>query len=86
MKSVRSPGFFKLFEKLPVEIQRRARNQFKKFKKNPDLPGLKFKHLQGNLYSVRINDQYRAVAVKRDVILIWFWIGTHAEYDKLLEE
>jgi hypothetical protein len=86
MKSVRAPSFFKMFEELPIEVQERARNQFKKFKKNPNQPGLKFKHLKGNLYSVRINDQYRAVAVKKEDVYIWYWIGNHSEYDKLLKE
>jgi hypothetical protein len=27
---------------------------------------------------------YRALAVEHEGDLVWFWIGNHAEYDKLL--
>jgi hypothetical protein len=29
---------------------------------------------------------YRALAVEDGADLIWFWIGTHAEYDRLLDQ
>jgi hypothetical protein len=29
--------------------------------------------------------RYRALAVEVDDGLLWFWVGTHAEYDKLLK-
>ncbi|MFQ5673312.1 MAG: hypothetical protein ACE5G9_09465 [Nitrospinales bacterium] len=35
-------------------------------------------------WSVRVGAKYRALAVKMEEGLLWFWIGTHAEYDKLL--
>lgn len=51
--------------------------------RNPRHPSLMLKKVN-DLYSARINDDYRAVAFEEDGTLIWFWIGTHAEYDKLL--
>jgi hypothetical protein len=33
---------------------------------------------------VRIGIHYRALAVEENGDIAWFWIGTHAEYDKLL--
>jgi len=36
------------------------------------------------LWSVRVGLHYRALATEVDADLVWFWIGSHAEYDKLL--
>jgi hypothetical protein len=33
---------------------------------------------------VRIGIHYRALAVEEGNDVVWFWIGTHAEYDLLL--
>jgi hypothetical protein len=49
-------------------------------KDNPQHPGLQFKrvHPVKPIYSVRINNDYRALGVRKDNIIIWFWIGSHA--------
>lgn len=36
------------------------------------------------LWSVRITASYRAVGVRTDDLIVWFFIGTHAEYERLL--
>ncbi len=55
------------------------------FAQSPDHPSLRFKKLQGreDVWSVRINDQYRAVGVRSGDIIEWIWIGTHNEFDNL---
>lgn len=55
------------------------------FAQNPDHPSLRFKKLQGrgDVWSVRINDQYRAVGVRTGATIERLWIGTHNEFDKL---
>jgi plasmid maintenance system killer protein len=55
------------------------------FEQNPDHPSLRFKKLQGqdDVWSVRINDQYRAVGVRSGDTIEWIWIGTHNEFDNL---
>jgi len=35
-------------------------------------------------YSVRIGMGWRAVGFKRDNIIVWFWIGSHADYDRII--
>lgn len=68
-------------------MQRRARDAYQRFQANPSHPGLQFKPLNATLplWSVRINDSYRAVGVRKGADeIIWFFIGTHADYDKLL--
>ena len=55
------------------------------FAVNPEHPSLRFKKLQGGgeFWSVRINDQYRAVGVRAGDTIQWIWIGTHNEFDNL---
>lgn len=36
------------------------------------------------IYSVRVSKDYRALGIRKDDTVIWFWIGSHAEYDDLL--
>ena len=49
-------------------------------KENPRHPSLQFKKV-GRFWSVRVGLRYRALAVETDGDLVWFWIGTHADYD-----
>jgi hypothetical protein len=35
---------------------------------------------------VRVGLNYRAVGVRDGQDVIWFWIGSHAEYDKLIQQ
>jgi hypothetical protein len=81
-----SGRFRKLFSALPKHIQQQAREAYKQFKKNPFSPGLNFKqvHAIKPIYSVRINIEYRAVGIKSGNEIIWFWIGSHDDHDKLL--
>jgi hypothetical protein len=38
----------------------------------------------GRFWSARVGAHYRAVAVEAPDGLVWFWIGSHADYDRLL--
>jgi hypothetical protein len=78
--------FWRLFKGLPVDIQEDARRAYRVFRDNPAHPGLHFKKLESddNIYSVRIGLEYRALAVLRGNRAIWYWIGGHAEYDRLI--
>lgn len=38
----------------------------------------------GEFWSARVNDAYRALAVREGNIFTWFWIGTHDEYERML--
>ncbi len=72
--------------KLPKDVQRQARESYKLFRESPKHPSLRFKkvHSTDPVYSVRINVDYRAVCVIDGEAIIWFWIGSHANYEKLL--
>jgi mRNA-degrading endonuclease RelE of RelBE toxin-antitoxin system len=80
------PSFRRDFAKLPSGIQQRARNAYRRFQSDPSHPSLQFKPLHSTLplWSVRVTGSYRAVGVRKDDSIVWFFIGTHAEYDRLL--
>lgn len=85
MESVTTKQFRLCYEKLPKSIQVLTKKAYQKWKENNHHPSLHFKQLYGNIYSVRININYRALAVKQDNVLIWFWIGNHSNYDLLIK-
>jgi hypothetical protein len=86
MQSRTTRRFWRLFTDLPFEAQRDAKRAYLLFQNNPAHPGLQFKKLEGedNIYSVRIGLEYRAVAVMKKDRIVWYWIGSHAEYDRLV--
>ncbi|HEY6201044.1 MAG TPA: hypothetical protein VI231_20755 [Candidatus Binatia bacterium] len=80
--------FRKLFGELPAEVQRQARRAYRIFRQNPNHPSLRFKpvHPARPIYSVRISSDYRAVGVLEGHEIVWYWIGSHADYDRLLSQ
>ena len=86
MTSQTTAAFWKLYEALPPEIQRQAQAAYSKFEADPYNAGLRFKqvHEIKPIFSVRISRDYRAVGIKNRDDIIWFWIGSHSDYDKLL--
>ena len=87
MISHTSKNFWKLYRKLPQNIRELARKQYKIFTKDPYHASLHFKcvHSIKPIYSARITKDYRVVGVLSDSVIVWFWIGNHTEYDKLLK-
>ena len=87
MKSEITSSFLSQFAALPVEIQELARKNYKLWKENPTHPGLRYKRVgtRTESYSVRIGRNWRTVGLKSGDTMIWFWIGSHADYDKLIE-
>jgi hypothetical protein len=79
-----SPSFWTAYDSLPVSIQRLADKNYKILKETPKHPSLHFKKI-GQYWSVRVGLHYRALAVESENDLLWFWIGSHADYDKLLK-
>ena len=62
-----------------------ADKNFNLLKADPSHPSLQFKLLgAGKLYSARVGLHYRALGLPREEGVHWFWIGTHAEYDRLV--
>jgi hypothetical protein len=86
MKSKRTKQFRALFAELPESVQRQANDAYRLFQANPSHPSLSFKQVspRSPVYSVRIGLHYRALAIRKSDSLLWFRIGSHADYDKLL--
>lgn len=80
--------FRKLLAALSNEIQKQAKDAYTHFKKDPYHPGLHFKRVHSTrpIYSVRISINYRAVGIQKDSEIIWFWVGIHTDYEKLLNK
>jgi mRNA-degrading endonuclease RelE of RelBE toxin-antitoxin system len=88
MKSRVVRSFRKAFQKLPKSVQRQARASYRQFLRDPNHPGLEWKLIRPKtqVYSVRIGVHYRALGVRDNEEIVWFWIGSHAEYDKVIEK
>lgn len=83
MKHFAGPCFWDCYNKLPHHIQELADRRFVLLKANPQHPSLHLKKV-GKYWSVRAGNRYRALGGEVEKGLLWFWIGTHAEYDKLV--
>ena len=89
MKSQVTPEFRKLLRALPKDVRRQARVAYRQFKQDPYHPSLQFKPInqRKTRYSVRIGLHYRALGIRVDEqIIVWDWIGSHADYDNLLKK
>ena len=75
------------FARLPDEVQVQARRAYQVWLTNPSHPGLRFKPIQGHegLYSVRVGRGWRALGRLEGNTVTWFWIGSHADYDGLVD-
>jgi len=87
MISHTTADFRRDFSVLPASIQKQARAAYRLFVIDPKHPSLKFKKLPPHvdLWSVRISADYRAIGRWRGDSIVWFFVGSHADYDKLLE-
>jgi hypothetical protein len=78
-----APEFWDAYQNLPATVRRQADRTFAKLKSDQYHPSVRFKQV-GRYWSARVGLHYRAVALRDENEFIWFWNGTHAEYDKLL--
>ena len=86
MSNLTSPKYWRFYHALPPEIQKAADKNFQLFKQNPRHPSLRFERKKPELWSVRVGGGHRALARQMGDDLIWFWIGAHDEYERLLKE
>ena len=85
MKHSALPRFWFHYRALPSEVKQLADKNYELLRANAHHPSLHFKKVgrRKQLWSVRIGEHYRAFALDRPESVVWFWIGTHAEYDTL---
>jgi hypothetical protein len=74
------------FAELPKPIQIKAAAAYALWSSNPEHPSLRFKkvHDTNPIYSVRIDRAWRAVGILDGDTVVWFWIGSHANYEGVL--
>lgn len=84
MRHRASPKFWEHYNDLPGPIRKLADKSYELLKSNPRHPSLHFKRI-GELWSVRVGEQYRALGIDDEPEgIYWIWIGTHADYDKMI--
>lgn len=83
MRHLASSRFWQLYEALPREVRETADRNFRLLKSDSRHPSLRFKRI-GKVWSVRVGERYRALGHDVPEGVQWFWIGPHAQYDKIL--
>ncbi len=83
LRHLTTSDFWARYEQLPVHIRELADKNFELLKADPEHPSLHFRRI-GRLWSVRVGLRYRALGWDKEDAIVWFWIGSHAEYDELL--
>ena len=87
MKHFTLPSFWKSYNSLPEKIQKLADKNYALLREDSFHPSLHFKKVgkQRQLWSARVGEHYRALGLDKPEGVVWFWIGTHAEYDGLIK-
>ena len=84
MRHLASSEFWRCYDRLPPPIRELADKNFALLKQDPQHPSLHLKKV-GRFWSVRVGLRYRALATDIDGGLLWFWIGSHSDYDALIK-
>lgn len=86
MKSRLVESFPACFAALPDAVKAQARKSYRLWKDDPAHPSLHFKRIHNHeaLYSVRVAKGWRVLGLLEGDTMTWFWIGSHAEYDRLI--
>jgi len=85
IKHFASRRFWECYNALPAETRRLADENYQLLKSDPKHPSLHLKKI-GRFWSVRVGLHYRALAVESEQNIVWFWIGPHSVYDRLLDK
>jgi len=84
LRSFTTAPFWRLFAELPAEVQDLAIEKYELFKQDPHHPSLGFK-AKGRVWTIDIGRSYRAIALRHENDLSWFWIGSHEDYNHVLK-
>ena len=83
MRHSTAPRYWRFYNELPVAVRNLADRNFRLLLTDPSHSSLQFKKV-GKFWSVRVGDNHRALALRKEVGFVWFWIGPHDEYDRLI--
>lgn len=88
MNSKTTERFWKCYAGIPSAVRKHTKDAYKQFVKDPYYPSLHFKQIHSTrpIFSVRITINYRAIGIIQGEDIIWFWVGSHAEYNKILKQ
>ena len=86
MNSSCEPEFWDLLNALPPKIKSRAEKAYELWGQDPSHPSLYFKPIPNrpHIWSARISDSYRALCVRDGETCVWFYIGKHDDYERLI--
>ncbi len=79
-----APSFWACYRSLPVGVQRIADKTFELLKDDPRHPSIQLKKLD-QFWSARVGLHHRALAIEAPDGFLWFWIGSHADYDRIVD-
>lgn len=85
MKHFAARFFWDSYGELAPNIRKMADEYYDRLKTHPQHPSLHFKKI-GRFRSVRVGLHHRALAVEIPDGLVWFWIGTHDQYQKMIKK
>ena len=87
MNSRTTRRFREMLATLPSAVRRQARVAYRQFLVDPGHPGLRLKQVRTPppTYSARIGAGHRAVGYLDGDTMTWVWVGSHADYDRLLD-
>jgi hypothetical protein len=60
-----------------------ARKNYRLWLENPRHGSIHFKRV-GKFWSARVTTDYRALAIDIPEGYVWFWIGSHDDYERML--
>ena len=84
MNHFTTPDFWAHYRALPDEVQQLADKNYALLKQNPQHPSLRLKKV-GIYWSARVGLHHRVLAKERAEGLVWFWVGHHGEYERLVK-
>ena len=87
MKSLTTERFRTLYGAAPEATKEKIRTAYRLWSDNPDHPSLRFKrvHVRQPIYSARIDLDWRVLGLREGDTMVWFWVGPHSEYERLLK-
>ena len=88
MKSFITKRFREAYTVLPEHIKQLTLKNYKIWLTDSSYPSLHYKQVHNikPIYSARVGIAYRVLGIQQDESMIWFWIGSHSDYDKLLKQ
>ncbi|MGI6418592.1 MAG: hypothetical protein ACOX1P_23335 [Thermoguttaceae bacterium] len=88
MNSHVTENFLACFAAPPDAVKTQARKAFRHWRQDPSHPSLHFKrvHSREPVYSVRVSLGWRVLGLHEGDTMYWFWIGSHADYDRQIKQ